>query len=499
MRRGAVRERRVFDAQGRLREVERLDGDGAPVWSARFDDYQPVGSVPFAHAIRVEATRRSARAELVLSGVELNPALPADIFRLQPAGVRRRSRRDGGIAWADSRRWRCAAVAARRLHEQSLSGCRRRRSRSSTGRSASRPGRSIPPSATRVRAPDHRRRLRRRCSSTTTCAALRADPRAARARCRRRAALPDGRVAYRFRLRAGVLFQDDPGFALGARGRAHARGGGRRRRLPADADRRPGDREPRGRHLREDRGLRASSPSASRRCARRIRASRQQRIHEQYAAAGGIAGVRVARPRRARDRARRAVSADPLLVRDALHGAGSLGGGRVLRRRGGARLLRGASGRRGPVPRDPLRQAEPDRARPQSELVRAPAPGMGRAGRRSIPSEGEPEDAALGRLDPAYVGRPLPVPRPRRVPDREGGHPHLQQVPAGLLRRLGHPAGELRQDRARGRALGGDGGATACSSRSRSMPDVYYIGFNMDDPVVGSAGRRDAAASSARR
>jgi hypothetical protein len=83
---GRIWETRVFDAQGLLRGVERLDGEGAPAWSARFDEYQPVGGVPFAHAIRVEAARRAARAELVLSGVELNPALPADIFRLRPAG-----------------------------------------------------------------------------------------------------------------------------------------------------------------------------------------------------------------------------------------------------------------------------------------------------------------------------------------------------------------------------------------------------------------------------
>jgi hypothetical protein len=83
---GVVHERRSFDAQGRLREVERLDEDGAAAWSARFDAYQPVGSVPFAHEIRVEGASRSASAELTLSGVELNPSLPADIFRLQPAG-----------------------------------------------------------------------------------------------------------------------------------------------------------------------------------------------------------------------------------------------------------------------------------------------------------------------------------------------------------------------------------------------------------------------------
>jgi len=84
---GDVRERRSFDALGRLRRVERLAEDGEVVWSARFDAYEPVSGVPFAHAIRLEATQPAMRAELVLSGVELNPALPADIFRLRPAAV----------------------------------------------------------------------------------------------------------------------------------------------------------------------------------------------------------------------------------------------------------------------------------------------------------------------------------------------------------------------------------------------------------------------------
>ncbi|HEY8156751.1 MAG TPA: hypothetical protein VII72_21660 [Myxococcota bacterium] len=82
---GRVRERRVFDAQGRLRRVERLAEDGEVAWSASFDEYQPVDGVAFAHAIRVEAAPRETRAELVLSGVELNPVLPADIFQLRPA------------------------------------------------------------------------------------------------------------------------------------------------------------------------------------------------------------------------------------------------------------------------------------------------------------------------------------------------------------------------------------------------------------------------------
>jgi hypothetical protein len=53
----------------------------------------PAVSAYFAHAIRVEAPNRP-RAELRLSGVELNPALPADIFRLRP--VPSGGRVDGG-------------------------------------------------------------------------------------------------------------------------------------------------------------------------------------------------------------------------------------------------------------------------------------------------------------------------------------------------------------------------------------------------------------------
>jgi hypothetical protein len=91
---GDVRERRSFDALGRLRRVERLAEAGDVVWSARFDAYEPVSGVPLAHAIRVEATQPATRAELVLSGVELNPTLPADIFHLRPTASE--GRPDGG-------------------------------------------------------------------------------------------------------------------------------------------------------------------------------------------------------------------------------------------------------------------------------------------------------------------------------------------------------------------------------------------------------------------
>jgi hypothetical protein len=81
---GVAHERRSFDAQGRLRRVERL-AEASVVWAAEFDAYEPVAGVPLAHAIRLEVARPATRAELRLSGVELNPVLPADIFRLRPA------------------------------------------------------------------------------------------------------------------------------------------------------------------------------------------------------------------------------------------------------------------------------------------------------------------------------------------------------------------------------------------------------------------------------
>jgi hypothetical protein len=79
-------ERRAFDGAGQLRRLDRLAGDGSVAWSARFDRYQPVAGVPFAHQIQLDVAQPPTRAELELSSVELNPVLPADIFRLRPGG-----------------------------------------------------------------------------------------------------------------------------------------------------------------------------------------------------------------------------------------------------------------------------------------------------------------------------------------------------------------------------------------------------------------------------
>jgi hypothetical protein len=92
---GALRERRSFDGEGRLRRVERFAGADV-VWSAEFDAYRSVAGVPLAHAIRLEAVKPATRAELELTGVELNPELPADMFRLQPAVGTGGSEAEGG-------------------------------------------------------------------------------------------------------------------------------------------------------------------------------------------------------------------------------------------------------------------------------------------------------------------------------------------------------------------------------------------------------------------
>jgi hypothetical protein len=93
---GNLRERRSFDAQGSLRRVERFAEGGEVAWSARFDGYAPVSGVPLAHAIRLEAGAPPIRAELALSGLELNPALPEGLFVLRPAATDAHPDGEGG-------------------------------------------------------------------------------------------------------------------------------------------------------------------------------------------------------------------------------------------------------------------------------------------------------------------------------------------------------------------------------------------------------------------
>jgi hypothetical protein len=93
---GNLRERRSFDSEGSLRRVERFAEGGGVVWSARFDGYAPVAGVLLAHAIHLEAGDPAIRAELALSGIELNPALPEGLFVLRPAALHGHPDGEGG-------------------------------------------------------------------------------------------------------------------------------------------------------------------------------------------------------------------------------------------------------------------------------------------------------------------------------------------------------------------------------------------------------------------
>jgi len=80
-----------FDAEGRLRSLE-VRAPAVTAWRAEYDDYAPVAGQPFAHHISLDTG--SAKAVLQLRDLELNPSLPADIFRLD--GLAARSGAEGG-------------------------------------------------------------------------------------------------------------------------------------------------------------------------------------------------------------------------------------------------------------------------------------------------------------------------------------------------------------------------------------------------------------------
>jgi hypothetical protein len=78
---GALRRQVEFDADGLLRWLQERRA-GAVVWEVRFDDYALVEGAPVAHRLSIRAHHDTAHALLRLADVELNPALPPSIFRI---------------------------------------------------------------------------------------------------------------------------------------------------------------------------------------------------------------------------------------------------------------------------------------------------------------------------------------------------------------------------------------------------------------------------------
>jgi len=104
----------------------------------------------------------------------------------------------------------------------------------------------------------------------------------------------------------------------------------------------------------------------------------------------------------------------------------------------------------------------------------------------TYPSEGEAGDRELGRLDPAYVGKPLPfIESVEFRYERETistFNKFLQGYydASGIIResfdKIIHEGGLSAEMRDIGMRL-----------EKAVTPSVYYLGFNMDDPVVGRA------------
>jgi ABC-type transport system substrate-binding protein len=108
----------------------------------------------------------------------------------------------------------------------------------------------------------------------------------------------------------------------------------------------------------------------------------------------------------------------------------------------------------------------------------------------TYPSAGEPEDAARGLLDPAYVGKPLPfLERVELRLDKE-------DIPAftKFLQGYYDSSGIIEEsfDRVvKEGALSPDMAALGMRLEKTVVPSVFYLGFNMDDAIVGApAGER---------
>jgi ABC-type transport system substrate-binding protein len=294
----------------------------------------------------------------------------------------------------------------------------------------------------------------------------------------------DGRVVFHLKLRDDLLFQDDPCFALGTPGATT------RSVLAADV----------AFQLMRLADPKVNSPVAPTMAriagfeefAGRLKKLREddpafaaRRIDAQYAAAGGIDGVHVLGPDQLEIVLREAYPQFRFWL--AMEFTAPVPWE-------GVAYYDGRDGREAfaehPVGTGPFRLALYDK-RLRIELARNPnwhgmrhpeaqAPGA------VYPAEGESDDAARGWLDPAYVGRPLPF------LDRVDFELDKEDIPAftKFLQGYYDLSGIIEEsfDRVvhQGR-LSPEMQKLDMQLAKAVEPAVYYIGFNMRDPVVGAA------------
>lgn len=296
---------------------------------------------------------------------------------------------------------------------------------------------------------------------------------------------PDGKVAYRFTLRPELLYQDDPAFELGGAGR-------RTRQITAEdvafelmriAD--PAVNSPVIEPFSHLVGFREFSE--------RLGELRQGEpgfaelpVRVQYQRAGPIEGVRVLGPLELE-----IVLASPypqILYWFAMPFTTPVPWEAI-------EYYDGEEGRPHfadhPVGSGPFRLARYDKqfrmvleANPNWYGVRHPewrAPGA------TYPDQGEPEDREAGRLDPEVVGRPLPFLERIEFRREKESIPRFNKFLQGYY----DASGVIKESF--DSVIENDRLSEAMAERGIHLeksvaPAIYYIGFNMEDPVVGAPG-----------
>jgi oligopeptide transport system substrate-binding protein len=301
-------------------------------------------------------------------------------------------------------------------------------------------------------------------------------------------AQPDGRVAYSFRLRPDMRYQDDPAFSIGDPG------GATREIVAADVEfelMRLADPEVNSPIVAPMSKIEGFAEFSAKLAARREAepAFAELRIDRQYREIGGIPGVKVSGAHELE-----IVLSGPypqILYWFAMGFTAPVPWEAVV-------YYDGEDGRDNfrdhPVSTGPYKFAHNDR---YSRIVlernenwygiRHPewkAPGA------TYPSEGAPGDRELGRLDPAYVGQPLPFTDRIEFRIEKEDIPRFNKFYQGYYDQSSIINESFDQ-------MIHQGGLSAEMER-RGMqldkavdPDIFYVGFNLEDPVVGvSAGER---------
>jgi len=293
---------------------------------------------------------------------------------------------------------------------------------------------------------------------------------------------PDGRVSYAFRLREGMIYQEDPAFTLGGEGRLT------REIVAADiafelmriAD--PDVTSPVVTTFSKIEGFSEFSQELAAR--REDPEFAALRIDQQYAALGGVEGIRVLGPYDLE-----VVLREPypqLLYWFAMPFTTPIPWEAVA-------YYDGEDGRdffrEHPVSTGPFYISTLEK---QSRIVLSRNENWygalypeWRAPGTVYPSEGEPGDAERGWLDPEYVGRPLPFLDRIEFRIEKESIPLFNKFLQGYYDASGIILESFDKVVQEG-ALSPDMAARGMSLVKSVDPDVYYIGFNMNDPVVGT-------------